>query len=134
MAVQTSSPPSPGEPPAYAIQQGMAIRLTKQFVGCQKINFQYRKSNICQKKFPRKILILESQLRQAVSPARNELTCRAKQLGTCGRQIRTVWKDAVGGTGIHEETPVQYLVQHVDQLPGRDSVEPPWTAPGRLVS
>jgi hypothetical protein len=106
----------------------MAFRIYKQFMCSQKINTQYGESYICQKKFPRKILILESKLHQAVSPAGYELTCRAKQLGTRGRQRRTVWKDAVGGTGIHEETPICYLVQHVDQLPGGDGVEPPWAA------
>jgi hypothetical protein len=53
-----------------AIKQGMAFRINQQFVGSQKIHAQNRKSYICQKKFPRKILILESKLHQAVSPAR----------------------------------------------------------------
>jgi hypothetical protein len=48
----------------------MAFRINQQFVGSQKIHAQNRKSYICQKKFPRKILILESKLHQAVSPAR----------------------------------------------------------------
>ncbi len=33
-----------------------------------------------------------------------------------------MWEDAVGSTGVHEETPVRGLVQHVDQLPGGDRV------------
>jgi hypothetical protein len=36
-----------------------------------------------------------------------------------------MWNDAVGSTGVHEETPVGDLVLHVDQLPGGDGNEPP---------
>jgi hypothetical protein len=49
------------------------------------INTQNGESYICQKKFPRKILILELKLHQAISPARNRLTRRAKQLRARGR-------------------------------------------------
>jgi hypothetical protein len=34
----------PSEPPVYAVKQGMAFRINKQFVGSQKINAQDRKS------------------------------------------------------------------------------------------
>jgi hypothetical protein len=40
---------------------------------------------ICQKKFPTKIKILESQLHQAFSPARDGLTRRPKQPRARGR-------------------------------------------------
>jgi hypothetical protein len=69
-----------GQPPACTIKQGMAFRIYKQFMCSQKINTQNGESYICQKKFPRKILILESQRHQAVSPARNRLTRRPIQL------------------------------------------------------
>jgi hypothetical protein len=39
-----------------------------------------------------------------------------------------MWKDAVGSTRVHEETPVGNLIQHVDQLPGGDGVKPPRAA------
>jgi hypothetical protein len=80
-----AAPQLPGEPPACAVKQGMALMINKQFVRSKKIYAQNRKSYICKKKFPRKILILESQLHQAVSPARNELTSRAKQHRAHGR-------------------------------------------------
>jgi hypothetical protein len=51
----------------------------------QEINTQNGKRYIGKKKFPRKILILEPKLYQAVSPARYGLTRWAKQLGTPGR-------------------------------------------------
>ncbi len=69
-----------GEPPACTIKQGLAFRINKQFMCSQKINTQNGASYICQKKFPRKILILESKRHQAVSPARYRLTCLPIQL------------------------------------------------------
>jgi hypothetical protein len=74
-----------GEPPACAVKQGMAFRINKQFMCFQKINTQNGESYICQKKFPRKILILEFERHQALSPARNRLTPRAIQLRARGR-------------------------------------------------
>jgi hypothetical protein len=62
------------------------------------------KATSAKRNFQEKILILESKLHQAVSPAMNKLTRRAKQLGSRGRQRRAVWKDAVGSTGVHKET------------------------------
>ncbi len=71
--------------PACAVKQSMAFKINKQFMCSQKINAQIGESYICQKKFPRKILILEFELHQAISPARNGLTSRAKQLQARGR-------------------------------------------------
>ena len=39
-----------------------------------------------------------------------------------------MWKDAVRSSSVHEETPVGDLIQHVNQLPSGDGVEPPWAA------
>jgi hypothetical protein len=39
-----------------------------------------------------------------------------------------MWKDAVRSSSVHEETPVGNLIQHVDQLPGGDGIEPPRAA------
>jgi hypothetical protein len=39
-----------------------------------------------------------------------------------------MWQDAVGSSSVHEKTPVGNLIQHVDQLPGGDGVEPPRAA------
>ena len=39
-----------------------------------------------------------------------------------------MWQDAVGSSSVHEKTPVGNLIQHVDQLPGGDRVEPPRAA------
>jgi hypothetical protein len=39
-----------------------------------------------------------------------------------------MYQDAVAGTCVHQETPFRVLVQHVDQLPRGDSLEPPLAA------
>ncbi len=39
-----------------------------------------------------------------------------------------MWKDAVRSPCVHEDMPVGNLIQHVDQLPGGDGVEPPRAA------
>jgi hypothetical protein len=63
----------------------MARRINKQLVKSQEVYIQNGERYICQKKFLRKILILEAKLHQEISPARYELTHWAKQLRTHGR-------------------------------------------------
>jgi hypothetical protein len=95
-------------------------------VKSQEIYSQNGERYIGKKKFPRKIMIREAKLYHAVSTARyHGLTRQPNSLGPVEGREDLVWKDAVRSSGVYQEMPVEVLIQHVDQLPGGDRVDPP---------